>query len=77
MTPHPLRRTYASLRAALGDDPVYTKAVKRRAKLSGVYFVEYEKALAWTALPTLKTAQKGTISTVTVEAPAQSRSHLA
>lgn len=68
VTPHSLRRTYASLRAAAGDDPVYiaeqlghtdprftltvyTKAVKRRAKLSGAYLAEYERALAWAALP--------------------------
>ena len=28
---------------------VYTKAVKRRAKLSGEYLAEYERALAWAA----------------------------
>lgn len=77
VTPHSLRRTYASLRAASGDDPVYiaeqlghtdprftltvyTKAVKRRAKLSGAYLAEYEKALAWAALPTADWALKGT-----------------
>jgi integrase len=77
VTPHSLRRTYASLRAASGDDPVYiaeqlghtdirvttgyyTKAVKRRAKLSGVYLAEYEKALAWAALPTAEWAPVGT-----------------
>ena len=68
VTPHSLRRTYASLRAASGDDPVYiaeqlghtdprftltvyTKAVKRRVKLSDMHLSEYEKALAWAALP--------------------------
>jgi integrase len=68
VTPHSLRRAYASLRAASGDDPVYiaeqlghtdprftlsvyTKAVKRRAKLSGVYLGEFDRALAWAALP--------------------------
>ena len=30
---------------------VYTKAVKRRAKLHGAYLAEYERALAWGALP--------------------------
>jgi integrase len=67
VTPHSLRRTYASIRAASGDDPVYiaeqlghtdirvttryyTKAVKRRAKLSGAYLAEYERALAWATL---------------------------
>jgi integrase len=67
VTPHSLRRTYASMRAACGDDPVYiaeqaghtdirvttryyTKAVKRRAKLSGAYLAEYERALAWATL---------------------------
>jgi hypothetical protein len=29
---------------------VYTKAVKRRAKLSAAYLAEYEKGLAWAAL---------------------------
>jgi integrase len=77
VTPHSLRRTYASLRAASGDDPVYiaeqlghtdprftltvyTKAVKRRAKLSGAYLAEYERALAWAGLPTAERALKGT-----------------
>jgi integrase len=77
VTPHSLRRTYASLRAAAGDDPVYiaeqlghtdprftltvyTKAVKRRAKLSDVHLAEYEKALAWAALPTAERALTGT-----------------
>ena len=77
VTPHSLRRTFASLRAAAGDDPVYiaeqlghtdprftltayTKAVKRRAKLSGAYLAEYERALAWAALTTAERALKGT-----------------
>lgn len=77
VTPHALRRTYASLRAACGDDPVYiadqlghtdprftltayTKAVKRRAKLSGAYLGEYERALAWAALPGTEWALTGT-----------------
>jgi integrase len=77
VTPHSLRRTFASLRAAAGDDPVYiaeqlghtdprftltayTKAVKRRAKLSGAYLVEHERALAWAALTTAERALKGT-----------------
>lgn len=81
VTPHSLRRTFASLRAASGDDPVYiaeqlghtdprftltvyTKAVKRRAKLSGEYLAEYERALAWAALPTSEKAEKGRISAV-------------
>ena len=76
MTPHSLRRTYASLRGALRDDPVYiaeqlghtdprftlavyTKAVKRRAKLSGEYLAEYERALAWAALPTANGQRMG------------------
>jgi integrase len=70
VTPHSLRRTYASVRFALGDDPVYVagqmghadagrlaanlyaKAVKRRAKLSGVYLAEFDKALAWASMGT-------------------------
>ncbi|MGH2964406.1 MAG: tyrosine-type recombinase/integrase [Solirubrobacterales bacterium] len=76
VTPHSLRRAFASLRAASGDDPVYiaeqlghtdprftltayTKAVKRRVKLSGAYLAEYETALAWAALPTVEKAAKG------------------
>jgi integrase len=79
VTPHSLRRTYASIRAASGDDPVYiaeqlghtdirvttryyTKAVKRRAKLSGQYLAEYERALAWAALPGSEKAETGRIS---------------
>jgi len=77
VTPHSLRRTYGSLRAAFGDDPVYiadqldhtdprftltvyTKAAKRRSKLSGAYLAEYEKALVWAALPTAERALIGT-----------------
>ena len=64
MTPHSLRRTYASLRFALGDDSVYVaeqlghteatfsqavyaKAVKRRARLTGNYLREFDRALEW------------------------------
>jgi integrase len=39
---------------------VYTRAVKRRAKLSGVYLAEYENALSWAALPTAERALTGT-----------------
>ena len=77
VTPHSLRRSYASLRAALRDDPVYTaeqmghtdarftlsvyaKATKRRSKLSGAYLAEFERALAWAALPTSEKALTGT-----------------
>lgn len=77
VTPHSLRRTYASIRAALGDDPlyvseqmghkdvrftlnVYSKAVKRRAKLSGAHLAEFDRALAWAELPTSEKARKGT-----------------
>ena len=38
----------------------YTKAVKRRAKLSAAYLAEYERALAWAALPTAEKALMGT-----------------
>jgi integrase len=81
VTPHSLRRTYASLRAASGDDPVYiaeqlghtdprftltvyTKAVKRRTKLSGAYLAEYERALAWATLPSAEKAPMGTSARV-------------
>jgi integrase len=76
-TAHSLRRTYASIRAALNDDPVYiaeqightdvrftfnvySRAVKRRAKLSGAYLAEFDRALAWAQLPTAERARKGT-----------------
>jgi integrase len=39
---------------------VYTKAVKRRAKLSAAYLAEYENALAWAALRGSEKAPKGT-----------------
>lgn len=77
VTPHSLRRTYASLRAALRDDAlyvseqmghrdvrftlnVYSKAVKRRSKLSGAYLAEFDRALSWAALPSSDWAQLGT-----------------
>jgi integrase len=77
VTPHSLRRTYASVRAALKDDPlyvseqmghkdvrftlnVYSRAVKRRSKLSGAYLAEFDRALAWAALSTPEKAPKGT-----------------
>jgi integrase len=77
VTPHSLRRTYASLRAASGDDPayiaeqlghsdarftlaVYTKAVKRRAKLSGPYLAEFDRALEWAELPRAELAERPT-----------------
>jgi integrase len=77
VSPHSLRRTYASIRAALRDDPlyvseqmghkdvrftlnVYSKAVKRRAKLSGAHLAEFDRALAWAELPTSEKARKGT-----------------
>ena len=94
VTPHALRRTFASLRAASGDDPVYvasqlghtdprftltvyTKAVKRRAKLSGAYLAEYERALAWAALPTADRAQAGTSAHVRHDQLAEHPSDLA
>jgi integrase len=77
VTPHSLRRTYASIRAALKDDPlyvseqmghrdvrftlnVYSRAVKRRAKLSGAHLAEFDRALAWAELPASEKARKGT-----------------
>ena len=38
---------------------MYTKAVKRRAKLSGAYLAEYERALAWATLPRAELAATG------------------
>jgi hypothetical protein len=43
---------------------VYTKAVKRRGKLSGAYLAEYERSLAWAALPTAEKARMGTSAQV-------------
>jgi len=77
VTPHSLRRTYASLRAVSRDDPayvaeqlghkdarftfsVYTKAAKRRGKLTGAYLAEFDRALAWAALATPEKALTGT-----------------
>jgi Phage integrase family len=77
VTPHSLRRTYASLRAASGDDPayiaeqlghsdarftlvVYTKAVKRRGKLSGPYLAEFDRALEWAEVPRAELAERPT-----------------
>ena len=39
---------------------VYTKAVKRRAKLHGAYLAEFDRALAWAALPGTEKALTGT-----------------
>ena len=92
--PHSLRRTFASLRAAGGDDPVYiaeqlghtdprftltvyTKAVKRKAKLSAAYLAEYEEALAWAALPTAERALKGTSARPEERQPAELHSESA
>ena len=77
VTPHSLRRTFASMRAAGGDDPayiaeqlghtdarftlnVYVKAARRKTKLRGAYLAEYERALAWAALPGAEKALTGT-----------------
>lgn len=63
-TPHSLRRLFASLRFALGDDPVYvaqqlghtdptfsmqvyTRALRRRERLTGAALREFDEALAW------------------------------
>ncbi len=94
VTPHSLRRTFASLRAAAGDDPVYiaeqlghtdprftltayTKAVKRRAKLSGAYLAEHERALAWASLTTAERALKGTSALAEVDQLSEVPSQLA
>ena len=77
VTPHSLRRTYASLRFALGGDPVYVaeqmghaeagrlaanlyaKAVKRRAKLTGVYREQFEQAVAWPGFGRIPAVEPG------------------
>jgi integrase len=60
VTPHSLRRTYASVRAALRDDPVaeqlghrdarftfrvYQRAAKRRERLTGELLAAFDRAL--------------------------------
>lgn len=94
VTPHSLRRTFASLRAAAGDDPVYiaeqlghtdprftltvyTKAVKRKAKLSAAYLAEYERALAWAALPSAERALTGTSAQSEADQHSGTRAELA
>jgi len=66
---HGLRRTYATLRCACGDDVaytssqlghedgrfslrVYTKATKRRERLSGAYLRAYDESLQWARMGT-------------------------
>jgi hypothetical protein len=39
---------------------LYAKAVKRRAKLSGAYLAEYERALVWAQMDRADWAQMGT-----------------
>lgn len=94
VTPHSLRRSFASLRAALGDDPlyvsermghkdvrftlnVYSRAVKRRSKLSGAYLAEYDRALAWARLPTAEKAPNGTSADLKDRDPVNALSDLA
>lgn len=76
VTPHSLRRSYASIRVALGDDlsyvseqmghttprftlAVYSRAVKRRSKLSGAHLAEFDRALAWATRKTTEKVQTG------------------
>jgi integrase len=48
---------------------VYTRATKRRAKLSGAYLSEFDRALAWAVLPTTpEKARKGTQGSAEIEA---------
>lgn len=87
VTPYSCRRTYASVRAALGDDPlyvseqmghkdvrftlnVYSRAVKRRAKLSAAYLAEFDRALDWAKLPTSKGSVWAQLGTDEAEAVA-------
>jgi hypothetical protein len=41
---------------------VYSRAVKRRSKLSGAYLAEFDRALAWAALSTPEKAPAGSKS---------------
>ncbi len=94
VTPHSLRRTYASIRAAAKDDPLYvseqmghkdvrftlnlySKAVKRRAKLTGAYLAEFDRMLAWAALSTPEKAQTGTSAPGSVPAHTEQPSETA
>jgi len=38
---------------------VYSRAVKRRAKLHGAHLAEFDRALAWATLPTTERVQTG------------------
>jgi hypothetical protein len=76
VTPHSLRRTYASLR----DDPVYIaeqlghtdpgftfrvyqRAVKRRERLSGPYRTEFDRSLEWASMAAAEGSQKALMGT--------------
>jgi hypothetical protein len=48
---------HKDVRFTLNDD---SKAEKRRSKLFGAYLAEYDRALAWAALPTAEKAPTGT-----------------
>lgn len=69
LTPHSLRRFFASLRFAAGEDvtyvveqggwtdpgfaiKVYSRAVKRRQRLTGAHLADYDAAIEWAALGT-------------------------
>lgn len=69
LTPHALRRFFASLRFAAGEDVtyvveqggwrdpafairVYSRAIKRRLRLTGAYLAEYDAAIEWARMGT-------------------------
>ena len=73
---HGLRRTYASLRCACGDDlaytsaqightdgrftlRVYTKATRRRERLSAAHLRAYDEAIAWARMGTAEAPAMG------------------
>ncbi len=56
---------------------VYTKAVKRGAKLSAAYLAEYENALGWAALRTTEKALTGTGARIEPEPLVELPSNLA
>ena len=75
--------TLAAVRDACGrleDDgfaTIYAKAVKRRSKLSSVYLAEFDRALAWAALPAGEWAAMGSETEIEVRGLTELPSDLA
>lgn len=84
---HGLRRSYASLRCACGDDPAYTsaqightdprftlrcytRATRRRERLSGPHLRAYDRALEWARMGTIAVPEAEAIPTKAAKNPA-------